>query len=113
MQARTGKPCTLADMMEAEAASRRGREQQDMPPPQQSSKPSGERAQDNVQRTTFHPLPMTDPFSAIAGDALPFEPGPAGMKEEARTTPRSPFQALRSLFSRTPGTEKHEKKQSY
>lgn len=111
MQARTGKPCTLAELMEAEAASRRGHGQQSMPL-QQSSGASEERAQDTVRTTSFRPVPTHDHISATAGEILPFAANPASANEETLTAARSPFQTLRSLFSRLSGMERREEKQS-
>ncbi|NYF78670.1 hypothetical protein [Granulicella arctica] len=117
MQARTGKACSLEELMEAEAAARRGPGQH---PAQRSasmaassisdSSSAGERAQDRVQTTAFRPVPVHNQFSATAGETLSFAASPAGTSEETPTAPRSPFQILRSLFSRTPGTERQDGK---
>jgi hypothetical protein len=122
MQARTGKACSMEDLMAAEAAAE-GRYGQRAAARMQPSEATvvdrvGVRAQDSVQRATFQPVaerPVAnnDQISASAGDAPLYGVGPDGTKEEARTVSRSPFQALRSLLMRHAGTERHDKKASY
>ncbi len=120
MQARTGKACTLEEMMEAEAAARRGPGQKSTLPAQpglnaadssvESLSAAGTRAQDSVRTTAFCPVAVHDQFSATAGETPSVEAYPAGMNEETPTVPRSPFQILRSLFSRTAKTARRNGK---
>jgi hypothetical protein len=112
MQARTGKPCTLEDLMAAEAATQGGYgRRRAMPQAPQDMEAgvgqTGIRAQDTVETISFRRVTMDHSISANAGAAPPFRANPDSTKVEAQTRSRSPFHALRSLFSRT-GTEKHD-----
>jgi hypothetical protein len=101
MQARTGTPCTLADLMEAEAQAQRRHGEHGRQP-----------VQDGVRRTSFRPVEAQHQLSATSGATLPFTDAPAGTNKEAQTPSRSPFQTIRSLFSRIPGMDKHRRKRS-
>ena len=114
MQARTGRQVSLADLMEAEAEAyaRRlpGQRSESAEPAQAARHDHGPtaRAQDGVRISSFRPLPTQPQFSASAGDVPPIQASSAGTKEETPTAPRSPFQLLRSLFSRNTGPGKNE-----
>ena len=103
MQARTGEPCTMEDLMAAEAAARYGQ----APKGPQYGKTSEEMASHSVRREAFRPLPAPDELSAAAGTALNAA-GPASTNGGTQAASRSPYQTLRSLFSRAPGTEKRD-----
>jgi hypothetical protein len=113
MQARTGKPCTMDDLMAAEAEARYGQASQVVRTTPQGSDVLEEKAHDSVRRESFQPMLAHGKIFATAGDTLPFAAAPAAKNEETRTESRSPFQTLRSLFSRTPGTERHDRNQSH
>jgi hypothetical protein len=106
MQTRAGKPCTMEDLMAAEAAARYGQTPQ-------GPDVLEEQAHDSVRRESFRPMPAQHKVSARTGDRLPLAAGPVAKNEETRTESRSPFQTLRSLFSRTPGTERHNRNHSH
>jgi hypothetical protein len=112
MQARTGKPCTLADLMEAEAQAQRRHDEHDRQPVQQGQGLAKDPAQASVRSTSFRPVEVQHQLSATSGDTLPFPDAPAGTNKEAQTPSRSPFQTIRSLFSRIPGMDKHDRKRS-
>lgn len=112
MQARTGKPCTLADLMEAEAQAQRRHGEHGRQPVQQGPGLAEDSAQDSVRSTSFRPVEAQHQLSATSGDTLPFPDAPAGTNKEAQTPSRSPFQTIRSLFSRIPGMDKHDRKRS-
>jgi hypothetical protein len=109
MQARNGEPCTMEDLMAAEGAARYGQASQVAQVPDGSEA----RAHDSVRRESFQRIPTHGEISASAGNTLPLAAGPAGTNEETRTGSRSPFQTLRSLFSRTPGIEKQDRNQPH
>ena len=118
MQARTGKACSMEDLMAAEAAAK-GTHGQRAAARMQENEATGERAQDSVRRMSFRPVPHrpvanSGQVSAIAGDAPSNGVSPDGTKEEARTVSRSPFQALRSLLRmRHAGTKTRDEKSSH
>jgi hypothetical protein len=112
MQARTGKPCTLADLMEAETQAQRRHGEHGSQPVQQGPGLAEDSAQDSVRSTSFRPVETQHQLSATSGDTLPFPDAPAGTNKEAQTPSRSPFQTIRSLFSRIPGMDKHDRKRS-
>jgi hypothetical protein len=117
MQARTGKACSMEDLMAAEAAAQGGYGQRAvarMQTNEATGERVGDRAQDSVRRTSFQPVARNDQVSASAGNTPLYGAAPDGTKEEeARTVARSPFQALRSLFMRYAGTKRHDEKSSH
>lgn len=127
MQARTGKPVTMADLMEAEAYARRtpgqrsvhsnedGRDDRhetegraEIVLEDRTAIRSDARAKDDVRTSSFRPMQAQNQFSASAGDVPSSQASLAGTNEETPTAPRSPFQLLRSLFSRKPGPGTNE-----
>lgn len=94
MQARTGKPFTLAEISAMDHSS--------VPQVQQSAAENQPR--DSAIRTRpFRPIPERDKLSAPTGDVPVFEEGALThqFEKEAQIPPRSPLQTLRDLFSRT------------
>ncbi|WP_188552752.1 hypothetical protein [Edaphobacter dinghuensis] len=103
MQARTGKPFTLADVA-AEKKSSSSQEQQ--------SVPEDRRRGNAILTSSFRPASRPDKFSTPTGNHSVFEEGvlPRKFDKEAQIPPRSPLQTLRDLFSRT--LPEQDKKQS-
>lgn len=104
MQARTGKPFTLSDVS--------GMNSQPTAPKGQESALQGERSASvsedqlrgsDVRTSSFRPLSERDKISAPTGNVPGFDEGISTGKDkrETQTPPRSPFQTLRDLFSRT------------
>lgn len=104
MQARTGKPFTLADIeAENKAAPSQG---------QQQSAPEDRPRGSAILTSSFRPVSNPDKFSTPTGNRPVFEEGALTQEfdKEAQIPPRSPLQTLRDLFSRT--LPKQDKKQS-
>jgi hypothetical protein len=102
MQARTGKPFTLADVSGMDHRSQAEMRESE----------SEQRPRDGaIQTSPFRPIPERNKFSTQTGNVPIFGEGVLAARDEERsqTSPRSLFQKLRSPFSRT--LPKQEKKQ--
>lgn len=106
MQARTGKPFSLADAAAMEAQSQVSRRSQREEAVQAESTKSVSEARlhgSGIRSSSFRPVAERNQVSVPAGELPVFEEGRFdGINErETQTPPRSPFQTLRDLFSRT------------
>jgi hypothetical protein len=110
MRAATGKPFTLADMERLDAFPQRQQEQPDRSTNRQNFSASEDGANDRVQTTSFRPVTAQNLCSSPAACTSPIEAISPHVSKETPTLPRSPFQTLRSLFSRMPGMKSHDEK---
>ena len=120
LRAQGGRPCTIEELMSAESAARYGQstspanqEQDGQVVPatalaSQGFAPQAGEPQATVEREVFRSLPVKDRISATTGEGFFFTVASDSTKEGAQTTSRSPFQTLRSLFTRNRDRDKHD-----
>lgn len=103
MQARTGKPFTLADVAAMDAQAQSSRHEDTVRAEPTKDQPEARLHGSGIRSSSFRPMAARDQVSAPTGSRSVIEEGSfTGQKErETQTPPRSPFQTLRDLFSRT------------
>lgn len=103
MQARTGKPFTLADVSAMDARSQLKRQEGAVQAESTEGVSEARLHGSGIRTSSFRPVAERDKVSAPTGNLPVFDEGSFnGLNErETQTPPRSPFQTLRDLFSRT------------